>query len=106
MAMAATGGANEWRRGELPFLDPAQLKAHEDMNFVHSILLIGGIAAVLATGAYLLFGASGIVAAFVSLSILSLVAPQVPPEIVMRLYRGRLHAPGRDQLSHIVDELI
>lgn len=89
----------------MPFLDPAQLKAHEDMNFVHSILLIGGIAAVLATGAYLLFGASGIVAAFLSLSVLSLVAPQVPPEIVMRLYRGRLHVPGRDQLSHIVDEL-
>lgn len=89
----------------MPFLDPAQLKAHQDINFVQSILLIGGISAVLATGAYLLFGASGIVAAFIALSILSLAAPQVPPEIVMRLYRGRLQEPGRDQLSHIVDEL-
>lgn len=89
----------------MPFLDPAELKAHQDVNFTHSILLIGGISLVLAAGAYLLFGGSGIVAAFIALSILFLAAPQVPPEVAMRLYRGRLQEPGRDQLSHIVDEL-
>src|SRR5690606_35875501 len=48
--------------------------------------------------------ASGLVAVFLSLCILSLMAPQVPPELVMRLYRGRLHPPCRNQLSYIVDE--
>jgi len=42
---------------------------------------------------------------FVSVAVLSLLAPQVPPALLMRLYRGRLHTPGRDQLSLIVDEL-
>lgn len=88
-----------------PLLDPAQVEAHQRSNFVHSILLIGGIALVLAAGAYLLFGAGGIVAAFVSVGVLSLIAPQIPPEMVMRLYRGKLQPPGHDQLSRIIDEL-
>lgn len=87
------------------FQDAAQIKAHQQNNFVGSILLIGGIAAVLATGAYLVFGTGGIVAAFVSIGILSIIAPQLPPELVMRLYRGQLQEPGRDQLSRIIDEV-
>lgn len=88
-----------------PFLDPAQVEAHRRNNLLHSIVLIGGIASVLATAAYLLYGSGGIVFAFTSVILLSLLAPQVPPEVLMRLYRGQLQAPGRDQLSRIVDEL-
>lgn len=69
-------------------------------------MLVGGIAGVLAIGAYLLFGTGGAVAMLAAAGVLSLVAPQVPPELVMRLYRGQLQPPERrDQLSRIVDEL-
>lgn len=69
-------------------------------------MLIGGIAGVLAVGAYLLFGTSGAVAMLASAGVLSLVAPRVPPELIMRLYRGQRQPPERqDQLSRIVDEL-
>jgi heat shock protein HtpX len=86
-------------------LDAAQLREHRQRNVKHSVLLIGGIAAVLALAASLLWGYSGAAIALLGVGLLTLLAPSVPPEAVMGLYRARKVPPGDDQLSRIVDEL-
>lgn len=88
-----------------PFLDAATQSEHRRRNLVHSALLILGIAVVLAFAAFLMFGLSGVLFAFLAVAGLVFLAPRVPPETVMRLYRAKkLDAPS-SPLSRIVDEL-
>ncbi len=86
-------------------LDAEQLREHRQRNVIHSIVLIGGIGAVLAIATALLWGLAGISVALFGVGVLVMFAPSVPATAVMRLYRATKVDPGNDQLSRIVDEL-
>ena len=62
-------------------------------NVLHSIVLVGGIAALTALCAWLLFGGAGVLWTFVSVALVLLVGPRVAPEAVMRMYNARRVAP-------------
>ncbi len=87
------------------FLNAEQLEEHKQRNTIHSLLLIGGIALILALATTLLWGPPGIVFSAGIIGLLVLMAPSVPPAAVMRLYRARRVPRGHDQLSLILDEL-
>lgn len=87
-------------------LDPATQKAHKTSNLLQTVLMLTGIGGVLAVSTMLLWGWTGLIGAGLSLLLLSLFAPRVPPEIVMRLYSGQLVDPSSGgQLSRLVDIL-
>jgi heat shock protein HtpX len=77
------------------FLDEQARRAHKRRNVLHSVLLLAGLGAVLAVSAVLMWGWSGILWAGVSIVLLLIIAPRVPPEIVMRMYRAREVDPQR-----------
>ncbi|RIA47544.1 zinc metalloprotease HtpX [Dichotomicrobium thermohalophilum] len=64
-------------------------------NLLHSIVLVGGIAALTALCAYLLFGGAGVVWTFVSVAIVLLLGPRVAPEAIMRMYNAQRVPPGQ-----------
>ncbi|NJM36289.1 MAG: M48 family metalloprotease [Rhodomicrobium sp.] len=75
-------------------------------NIVHSILLIGGIVAIMTFSAYLLFGRGGIVWVFVLIGILLLLSPRIAPELIMRMYGARRIGLGDGApVLRIVDQL-
>jgi heat shock protein HtpX len=89
-----------------PFLDPDTRRQHRRRNLLQSALLVAGIGAVVAVATALVWGPSGVLASFVTIAVLAAFAPRLPPELVMRLYRAQLVAPGRGgQLGALVDEL-
>jgi heat shock protein HtpX len=63
-------------------------------NLLHSFVLVGGIGAVMAVCAWLLWGRSGVVWAFVMIAILLLLTPRLAPEILMRMYGARRIGPA------------
>ncbi len=75
-------------------------------NFIHSIVLIGGIGAIMALCAALLFGESGVIWAFVLIGVLLLLSPRIAPELIMRMYGARRVDPRHDTpVAQIVAEL-
>ena len=89
-----------------PFLDPAALKAHKQLNTLQTALLFGGLALIVGISALLLFGLAGLAWAAVLVGIMLIAMPSIPPELMMRMYRARQIAPQPgDQLSDIVDVL-
>lgn len=70
--------------------DPANPKLR---NILHSLVLVGGIAALTAVCALLLFGWEGVVWTFVSVGLVLLVGPRVAPEAIMRMYNARRLPP-------------
>ena len=89
-----------------PFLDPAMRREHRRRNLLQSVLLIAGIGAVVAVATSLVWGASGVLASFVTIGVLAAFAPRLPPEVVMRLYRAQRVEPERGgQLAALVGEL-
>jgi heat shock protein HtpX len=77
------------------FFDETARRAHKRRNFLHSVLLLAGLGAVLAVSAVLMWGWSGILWAGISIGLLLIIAPRVPPEFVMRMYRAREVDPRR-----------
>lgn len=89
-----------------PHLDPVRQREHRDRNRLHSIALLGGIGAVVALGAYLLWGAIGIVLAAATIAFVALMSPRLAPEALMRLYRARPIDPrSGGQLLDVVNIL-
>lgn len=87
-------------------LDEATKREHKARNLTHSLLLFGGIGAVLGLATWLIWGPGGVVGAFLAVGIMFVLAPQLPPETLMRLYRAReLDERHGAQLTAIVGEL-
>ncbi len=87
-------------------LDAAAERAHKTSNVLHTVVLLAGIGGLLAVSTALLWGWAGLIGTAVSLVLLSLFAPRLPAQMVMRLYRGQLVDPrGNSQLNRIVDAL-
>lgn len=70
--------------------DPADPKLR---NILHSLVLVGGIAALTALCAFILFGGAGVVWTFISVALVLLVGPRVAPEAIMRMYNARRLPP-------------
>ncbi len=72
-------------------------------NGLHTVLLLGGIGAIVAAGAYALAGSDGLLAAGLVLAGIAIGGPRLPPEAVMRLYRAEPLPPaGGSQLVQLV----
>ena len=76
-------------------LDPETQRAHKRRNVVHSAVLLAGLGAVVAGASYLIWGLTGIVAVGLALAAASALAPRIPPDAVMRLYRAERLTPER-----------
>ena len=75
-------------------------------NFLHSVVLIGGIGAVMAVCAYVLLGKSGIIWAFVLIGVLLVLSPRITPELIMRMYGARRVSPDQGApVMRVVAEL-
>jgi heat shock protein HtpX len=70
-------------------LDEATRREHKRRNLLHSALLLGGLGAVLGLSAWLIWGWVGILWAAVTILLVLSLAPYVPPQAVMRMYRAR-----------------
>jgi heat shock protein HtpX len=87
-------------------LDEETRRLHKQRNVFHSMLLFAGIGAVLALASLLLWGWIGVVITAAAVAGLFLLAPRVPPQALMRLYRARAVDPARGgQLIAILAEL-
>ena len=71
------------------YLDQRQRRFHKLRNSLHSLVLIGGLAAIMVLCAALLWGGAGVVAALAVMALFLIVVPSVPGEFVLSLYRGR-----------------
>jgi len=75
-------------------------------NFVHSVILIGGIGAIMAGSAWLLFGRSGMIWSFILIGVLLLISPRLTPELLMRMYGARrITQPQGTPILRVVHEL-
>ena len=75
-------------------------------TFIHSLLLFVGMLGLLATLGWLVSGAEGLVAVFVSGGVFMLVGLRVSPALVLRLYRARpLSPPEAPTLFRVVTAL-
>jgi heat shock protein HtpX len=75
------------------FLDEATRREHKLRNLVQSALLLGGLGALLAIAAWLVWGWVGILWAAAAILVVLSLAPHVPPQAVMRMYRAQEVAP-------------
>jgi heat shock protein HtpX len=90
----------------IPFLDEKGAREHKRLNMLHTVLLIAGLTALVAVSAMLLMGWAGLGWAAVLLGVMVVFAPRIPPEVLIRMYRGRrVDAGSGVQISEIVDEL-
>lgn len=71
------------------FLDDAQRRRHRLRNVLQSVLLLGGMIAVLSLCVWLVFGPEGALWALGGWVIALLLSPRASPGLVLRLYRGR-----------------
>jgi heat shock protein HtpX len=88
-----------------PFLDKKAQDAHRRRNLFQSVALLVGIGCVLALAAAIVWGPAGVVMTALTLAALFSLAPRVPPEAVMRLYRATPVPRDDSQLSSLVDVL-
>jgi heat shock protein HtpX len=87
-------------------LDETTRREHARRNFIQSVLLLGGLAGVLSLSAVLTFGWSGLPWAIVSIVLVLLLAPRVPPEAVMRMYKAhRLESGSGSRIGLVLDAL-
>ena len=75
-------------------------------NVLQSVILIGGIGAIMALCAYVLWGPTGVVWGFILIGGLLLISPRIAPDIIMRMYGARRIGPEQGAaVLRIVDEL-
>ncbi len=87
-------------------IDAKRRRASRFRNFFHSVVLVLGIGALTALCAYSLWGPNGVVWSLIGFLILVIMAPQFPPEAVMRLFNARPVDPLRGgQLIQLLQEL-
>lgn len=84
----------------------ARRRAHKRMNWMQSILLVGGMGLLLAVCALMLFGPDGVLWVLAGGAIALLFQPKLPPEMALRLYRARrissFDFPEGYQLAHLL----
>ncbi len=79
----------------MAYLDEEQRQRARVRNVAQSCVLIGGIGAITALSAYVLFGQTGVVWALVFVGVFSLIGPRVAPDAIMRMFNARPIDPIR-----------
>lgn len=69
-------------------IDEQAQREHAQRNLVHTGLLLAGIGGVVGLSSWLIWGPSGLLIAGLAVGLLVVVAPRVPPDAVMRMYRA------------------
>ena len=89
-----------------PRLDPETARRHRLRNALHSVLLLGGMALILAACAWVLAGLEGLVWTFLGALAGFGLMPRVSPRLVLGLYRARrIGARELPELFAVVREL-
>jgi heat shock protein HtpX len=87
-------------------LDPRTRRRHKIRNAAQAVLLLGGMVAVLAALAWLLFGTASLVSMLVIGAIVLLLRPNIPPQWVLSMYGARrLPQAVAPELHHYVRAL-
>jgi heat shock protein HtpX len=87
-------------------LDEAERRRHKRRNLVHSLLLLGGIAALAALCGWLLFGTQGMVGLGLGMAAALAFAPRIAPDMVLRGYGARkLRPDDAPELFLVVERL-
>lgn len=85
---------------------PEQAGSHRLLNFVQTLLLIGGMMLLLGLTARLLFGEGAFLWTAGMVAVVLLLAPRLSPRIIMRLYQARpLTAAEAPELVQVLAEL-
>lgn len=87
-------------------LDARAQDEHKRRNLIQSVVLIAGMALILAIATWMMWGWSGVAAAALVVAGLVLLSPHLPPQTVMRLYRAQKIEPDQDnQLNALLNVL-
>jgi heat shock protein HtpX len=90
----------------MPVFDETRRRVHKSRNELQTAVLVGGLGLLTAFCAWLLWSWTGVVVTIAWIGVLYALAPRLPPEMVMRLYRARPLDPQHGgQIAHIVGEL-
>lgn len=97
---------SEYRHTGRAKLDDDRRRRHKLYNGLQSAVIVGGIGAVTLLSTYLLWGWFGVLGGLAMIAIVAGGGPKVPPEAIVRLYRGQQIDP-RDggPLLRVVDIL-
>ena len=79
----------------MAYLDEDQRRRARRRNVAQSLLLTGGIGAITALSAYILFGREGILWALILIGVFALIGPSVAPDAIMRMFNARPIDPSR-----------
>jgi heat shock protein HtpX len=74
-------------------------------NFMHSVILVGGIGLITALCAYTLWGRTGVVWTFALILFLLLLSPRIAPEVIIRMYGAQRVGVYGSSLVRTVEEL-
>jgi len=89
-----------------PHLDADRRRQHKVRNQLQSALLVGGLGLLTAFCAWLLWSWAGVFVSLAWIGLIYVLAPRLPPEMILRMYRARPLAPGNGgQIAHIVEVL-
>jgi heat shock protein HtpX len=89
-----------------PLLDDARRREHKARNQLHSALLVGGLGSLTAFSAWLIWSWTGVLITVLWIGALYALAPRLPPEMIMRMYRAqRIDPQHGGQIAYLVGEL-
>jgi heat shock protein HtpX len=87
-------------------MSPAIKLRHKARNLLHSVLLIGGMAGIVALCAWTIWGGAGLVWAFAAVALGLALTPSIPSSMILSLYRAvPLPREAAPELHAVVDEL-
>ena len=83
-----------------------QLDRHRHQNRFHTIMLLGGMALLLALLGWTLFGLSGLIMAASAAILFALISPSISPQVILRMYKARqLNLGNAPDLVRLVNTL-
>ena len=87
-------------------MSPVIRLRHKARNLLHSVLLVGGMAAIVALCAWTIWGGAGLVWAFVAVALGLALVPALPASLILSLYRAvPLKREALPALHAVLDEL-
>jgi len=90
----------------MSWLDENAIRRHRLNNFLHSLLLLGGMLFLLCLLGWMILGVEGVVWAFTLGVAILLLSPAISPAAVLRLYGARrLSRSEAPALYHVVESL-